>query len=283
MASPKKHSRAVVTVLLCLAAICIVTVLVLYGLMDRNLHALQRGAAFDFNYTIASQEGTTSPVLYSILEQAGAAQGQVTGFYSPGELELVLTASSSNQPITHIYIDKNETLFNVKQLYEALRQPIVSQYPLAAALLPEWTLGSYISQSQLAEVLGIQTSQVAMQDMAGYTLTLSRQNLVHPDYAKDGYTYYQFPSDNASKPTIVLGLPLKSMILDNTIPVDIHMEVPAHGITVTLSGTVAPSLNSIYFPTTDRMEDSDIASFVQLRQTFEQIAKLVKSTLQTIN
>ena len=82
-------------------------------------------------------------------------------------------------------------------------------------------------------------------------------------------------------PTLVLGLPLKSLLFDDSIPVDIHLEIPAHDVSVTLTGSVAPVVNNLSAPT-DLIQDSDIASFVQLRQTLEQIAQLVQSTLNAI-
>ena len=81
--SRKKRSRAVVTLLLCLAAVCIVAALVLYGLANRKLKALQQGADFEFTYAVTSQGGTTHPALYSILDQAGATEGRMTGLSSP--------------------------------------------------------------------------------------------------------------------------------------------------------------------------------------------------------
>lgn len=67
------------------------------------------------------------------------------------------------------------------------------------AFLPEWSLPNYITQAQLAKILGVPNTQVAMQEMSGYTLTLSRQCIVHPDYAKKDYTYYQFPSEGRTR------------------------------------------------------------------------------------
>lgn len=130
-------------------------------------------------------------------------------------------------------------------------------------------------------MLGVPDSQVAMQDMSGYTLKLDPKWIVHPDYDSQGFTYFQFPSEGVGSPTLVLGLSLKSLLFDDSIPVDIHLEIPAHDVSVTLTGSVAPVVNSLSAPT-DLIQDSDIASFVQLRQTLEQIAQLVQSTLNAI-
>lgn len=286
--SRKKRSRAVVTLLLCFVAVCIVAALVLYGLASRRLKALQQGADFEFAYAVTSQGGTTHPVLYSILDQAGATEGRMTGLYSPGQLQLYLysrdaatTETSGDNFFTDVYIDADQTLFNAGKLYRTLRDSVVSSYPLVGTFFPEWSLPNYVSQAQLAQMLGVPDSQVAMQDMSGYTLKLDPKWIVHPDYDTQGFTYFQFPSEGVGSPTLVLGLPLKSLLFDDSIPVDIHLEIPAHDVSVTLTGSVAPVVNSFSAPT-DLIQDSDIASFVQLRQTLEQIARLVQNTLNAI-
>lgn len=285
--SRKKRSRAVVTLLLCFVAVCIVAALVLYGLASRKLKALQQGADFDLIYGVTAQS-STAPALYSILEQAGATTGRVTGLYSPGQLQLYLysstartTETSGDNFFTDIYIDADQTLFNAGQLYRTLRQSVASRYPLAGALLPDWTLGSYISQNQLAEVLGVQTAQTALQEMSGFSLKLNPRWIVHTEYDTQGFTYFQLPAEGADAPTVVLGLPLKSLLFDESIPVDVHVTIPAHGVSVTLNGVVRAAVNSLSVPT-DCIADSDIQSFVQLRQTLEQIAQLVQSTLNAI-
>lgn len=160
----------------------------------------------------------------------------------------------------------------------------IPSFPATAGrdVLPRVVAPNYVSQAQLAQMLGVPDSQVAMQDMSGYTLKLDPKWIVHPDYDSQGFTYFQFPSWRAvGSPTLVLGLSLKSLLFDDSIPVDIHLEIPAHDVSVTLTGSVAPVVNSLSAPT-DLIQDSDIASFVQLRQTLEQIAQLVQSTLNAI-
>ena len=284
MASPKKRSRAVVTVVLALLAVCIVAAVVLFNFAGRKLKALQQGADFDLIYGVTAQSGTT-PALYSILDDAGATEGRLTGLYSPGQLQLYLysstartTETSGDNFFTDIYIDANQTLFNAGKLYRTLRESVASRYPLAGALLPDWTLGNYISQNQLAEVLGVQPAQTAMQEMSGFSLKLNPQWIVHTDYDTQGFTYFQLPSEGADAPTVVVGLPLKSLLFDESLPVDVHVTIPAHGVSVTLNGVVRAAVNSISAPT-DCIADSDIQSFVQLRQTLEQIAQLIQTTL----
>ena len=284
MASPKKRSRAVVTVVCALLAVCLAAALVFFSLAKRKLSALQAGADFDLIYGVTAQS-STAPALYSILDDAGATAGRVTGLYSPGQLQLYLYSSTAETGggnfFTDIYIDADQTLFNAGQLYRTLRQSVASRYPLAGALLPDWTLGSYISQNQLAQVLGVQTAQTALQPMSGFSLKLNPRWIVHTEYDTQGFTYFQLPAEGADAPTVVLGLPLKSLLFDESIPVDVHVTIPAHGVSVTLNGVVRAAVNSLSAPT-DCIADSDIQSFVQLRQTLEQIAQTIQTTLNAL-
>ena len=87
--SRKKRSRAVVTLLLCLAAVCIVAALVLYGLANRKLKALQRGADFQFTYArhLRGRHHPPGPLLHS-----GPGRGHRSRIMAslPGQLQLYL-------------------------------------------------------------------------------------------------------------------------------------------------------------------------------------------------
>lgn len=182
---------------------------------------------------------------------------------------------------TDLYIDANDTYFDAGRLYRTLRDSIADSAPLVGAFLPEWSLPNYITQAQLAKILGVPNTQVAMQEMSGYTITLSRQCVVHPDYAKKGYTYYQFPSEGEDAAVLVVGLPLKSLLFDDTIPVDVHVEIPAHGVNAALSGTLKAGVNSLSAPVSV-ISDSDIDSIVQLRERLEQFADLINTALKRV-
>ena len=287
MKSSKKRSRIVVTAILCLLAVCLAAGLLLFQRVNRKLQALQAGADFTLSYTVTAQDSTHSPALYSILKQVGATTGDVAGLSSPGQLQLYLyPAGGASAPesggtnfFTDIYIDADQTLFNAGQLYRTLRDSAAASVPLVGSFLPEWSLPNYISQAQLASILGVPNVQIAMQDLSGYTLTISRRNIVHPEDAKEGYTYYQFPSEGEDAPAVVLGLPVKTLLKEEAIPVDLRVSIPAHGVQVALSGTVEPVVNSLSAPA-DRIQDSDIASIVRLRQALEQIAGLIGSAIK---
>ena len=302
MKSSKKRSRAVVTVVACILAVCLVAALVLFSLVNSKVRALQKGATFELSYNITAQDSASTPALYNILKQVGATSGDVAGLYSPGQLQLYLYPSGGLARVetggtdfftdlyidangtdffTDLYIDANDTYFDAGRLYRTLRDSIADSAPLVGAFLPEWSLPNYITQAQLAKILGVPNTQVAMQEMSGYTLTLSRQCVVHPDYAKKGYIYYQFPSEGEDAAVLVVGLPLKSLLFDDTIPVDVHVEIPAHGVNAALSGTLKAGVNSLSAPVSV-ISDSDIDSIVQLRERLEQFADLINTALKRV-
>lgn len=286
-ASKKRH--AAVTVITCILAVCLVAALVLFNLVNSKVRALQKGATFELSYNITAQDSTNIPALYNILKQVGATSGDIAGLYSPGQLQLYLYTSGGldraetggTDFFTDIYIDANDTYFDAGRLYRTLRDSIADSVPLVGSFLPDWSLPNCITQAQLAKILGVPNTQVEMQEMSGYTFTLSRQNIVHPDYAKKGYTYYQFPSEGEDATVLVVGLPLKSVLFEDTIPVDIHVEIPAHGVTATLSGTLQSGVNSLSAPTSV-ISDSDIDSIVQLRESLEQFGDLISTALKSV-
>lgn len=102
-----------------------------------------------------------------------------------------------------------------------------------------------------------------------------------PRLCQKGYIYYQFPSEGEDAAVLVVGLPLKSLLFDDTIPVDVHVEIPAHGVNAALSGTLKAGVNSLSAPVSV-ISDSDIDSIVQLRERLEQFADLINTALKRV-
>lgn len=157
--SHKKRTglRAALIVLLCLVLVCVVAAAVLYSLVSRRVKAFQSGASFALDYTITSTEAEP-PALYALLDKFGGTTGSLTGQYTPRAVQLALyptgTSTVNDAPLTRMYISEEETLYDAGQLYNKLRSTVVAEYPLASLLLPGWSLGSYISQDQLADPAG---------------------------------------------------------------------------------------------------------------------------------
>ena len=167
-ASKKKRTgaRAAVVVVLCLVLVCVVAAAVALGLVSRRVKSFAGGASFSLDYQITST-AAEEPALYKVLAQFGGTSGRVDGQYTPEALQLELypQASGSSQPLTRLYISKDETLYDAGQLYRTLRSSITDNYPLAGVLIPEWNMGSYISQTQLASLLGVDDTATSLQSM----------------------------------------------------------------------------------------------------------------------
>lgn len=271
----KKRGRAVLVVVLCLLALCLAAGGTVFGLLSHKVKSIQAGADFDFSYTVTSTASET-PALYGILEKAGATEGTVSGQYAPGKFQFALTSQKSGTAFTRVYIDANETLYDAGQLYTYLRNEVVSAVPLAGLVLPSWSMGNYISQTQLASLLGVELSSVEMQDMTSLTLALGALQKVSPSGALDGYNYYQLPAGGTDL-TCIVGLPMKELFAKTT-PLHILLTIPEHEVTISLSGTVTAAETAVVAPSS-RMSDADVDNFVQLRQSLEKFAEVLQKAV----
>lgn len=300
----KKRSHPILTLIICLLLVCGIIAAAVYFMLDSKLKKLGQGASFEFAYKITSTADKT-PVLYSVLEQAGATRGSVSGTYAPGKLLLAFYQLSGDaaaaeldqtsgdivlrpenraaEPFTRVYIDDKETLYNVSLLYSTMRQAAVAAYPIAGTLLPEWSMGDYISQTQLASLLGTELKSVELQDLTALgPFALAGLKTAEPDGAIDGYRYFEPRVQSGSKnaPTLVFGVPT-GKIFDETTPMHILLTIPAHNIKAELLGTLSAA-NTVITAPTSRMSDEDVALFAQIRQTMEQVLELVKQIAGTV-
>lgn len=274
----KRRTQAVLIVVLCLVLVLAVAAATCYGLLTRRLKALQAGAGFTFEYEITPT--ADSPALYTILQQTGGTRGTVTGKYAPDALQLSISAKDAvipADPLTRVWVSGSETLYDAGQLYRNLRTSITNAYPLAGLLIPDWNLGNYISQSQLASLLGVDAAATSLQDVTDFQLDVKNLQRVTPDDAKDGYLYFQLTagSAGANAPVLVLGLE-KSQFFADAIPVEFRLSIPEHGVSIRLSGTVSAETVVLSAPTS-RMKDEDIQTLVQIRETIQSVLQFVQT------
>lgn len=280
----KKHGAGYVVLIavLILVLLAVVAAVTGYSLVARRVKALQAGAAFTFDYEITST--ADSPALYTILQKTGSTKGTVSGLYAPDALQLSISAPDAvipAGPLTRVYIS-SETLYDVGQLYKNIRSSITGSYPLASLLLPDWSLGSYISQAQLASLLGVDTTATSLQDMTEFELPQKKLQRVQPEGAKDGYLYFQLDTGDASAnaPVLVIGLE-KSRFFADAIPVHILLTIPEHGVSIQLTGTVSAQTVVLTAPTS-RMKDEDIQTLVQIRDTIQSVLQFVQTAANSV-
>ena len=264
----KKHGAGYVVLIavLILVLLAVVAAVTGYSLVARRVKALQAGAAFTFDYEITST--ADSPALYTILQKTGSTKGTVSGLYAPDALQLSISAPDAvipAGPLTRVYISSSETLYDVGQLYKNIRSSITGSYPLASLLLPDWSLGSYISQ-----------------DMTEFELPQKKLQRVQPENAKDGYLYFQLDTGDASAnaPVLVIGLE-KSRFFADAIPVHILLTIPEHGVSIQLTGTVSAQTVVLTAPTS-RMKDEDIQTLVQIRDTIQSVLQFVQTAANSV-
>ena len=226
--SHKKRTglRAALIVLLCLILVCAVAAAVLYSFVSRRIKAFQSGASFALDYTITSTEAEP-PALYALLDKFGGTTGSLTGQYTPRAVQLALyptgTSTVNDAPLTRMYISEEETLYDAGQLYNKLRSTVVAEYPLASLLLPGWSLGSYISQDQLATLLGVDPAATGLQQVNDFQLDLKQLKTVQPANAKEGYLYLQLPNLAAGEdaPQLILGIEKQGLL--KTLSPKVHI------------------------------------------------------------
>ena len=281
----KKHGagHVVLIVVLILALLAAVAAAAGYSLVARRVKALQAGAAFTFDYEITST--ADSPALYTILQKTGSTRGTVSGLYAPDALQLGISAPDAvipADPLTRVYISSSETLYDAGQLYKNIRSSITGSYPLAGLLLPDWSLGNYISQAQLASLLGVGTEATSLQDMTEFELPQKKLQRVQPEGALDGYLYYQLDTGDtsASAPVLVIGFE-KSKFFEDPLPVHILLTIPEHQVRIQLTGTVSAQTVVLTAPTS-RMKDEDIQTLVQIRDTIQSVLQFVQSTADSM-
>lgn len=278
----KKHGAGYVVLIavLILVLLAVVAAVTGYSLVARRVKALQAGAAFTFDYEITST--ADSPALYTILQKTGSTKGTVSGLYAPDALQLSISAPDAvipAGPLTRVYISSSETLYDVGQLYKNIRSSITGSYPLASLLLPDWSLGSYISQAQLASLLGVDTTATSLQDMTEFELPQKKLQRVQPENAKDGYLYFQLDTGDASANAPVLVIGLENFA--DAIPVHILLTIPEHGVSIQLTGTVSAQTVVLTAPTS-RMKDEDIQTLVQIRDTIQSVLQFVQTAANSV-
>lgn len=269
--------RAVLIFVLCLILICAVGAAAFLGLVSRKFKALQTGTTFSFDYQIHTT-AEEPPVLYRLLEQFEGTQGTVTGSSSADSLQVSLYPQASRtEPLTRIYISPETTLYDVEQIYSTLRSAIVAEYPLADYLIPQWSLGDYISQTQLAQVLGVDNADTSLAAMTGFQLSWKNLERVQPEQAMDGYLYLRFTAQDApaDEPALILGFAKENLLKTSSPMTHVLLSLPAQQITIELKGAITPAQTVLTAPDS-RMQDDDIAVLVQLRETIESVVRFVE-------
>lgn len=266
-----------------LAALILLVLLlaaILAGLLAWRLSRLQNGSDFSFDYSIQSTS-TKPPAAYTALEMVGALQGTVQGQSGRQQLQAALYIPGSEQPVTDLYADSELVLVDVGQLYRSIAAGIIQQYPLAGYLLPDWTMGDYISQIQLAELLGYPPVSAGLPEITSLELSLLALEPVSWEGGLDGYLYLTPKQPLESGIKLTIGLPLRSLISEFT-KVYLRIEDNQNGLVIELTGKALAVENQLTAPES-RISDDRIALLRDIRVAVQELYALVQSSLDQLN
>lgn len=234
--------RAILLILLVIA----VVLLGLYGFLRYRMSRLAEGAVFQLEYTVQSTADTPTSA-YNTFQTMNGLTGAVEGQSQTDRFTARLYAQGQTEAFLEIYSGEGETLVNIGRLYRYYVAGLAQDYPLLASLIPDWGLGDYISQQQLARFFDQEAAP------AGF----SAQELVPVSYdaGRSGYLYFAPEGEDEANPSLLIGISAASLFSD---PVEVHVLLndDADGLRFELSGTVTAQEVSIPAPTS-RMADQD--------------------------
>ena len=256
---------------LVLLAAAAVFLLIFYLVVRSRAGALQKGSVFSFDYQVTSTAAEPSAA-YNTLKALDGLTGTLSGQSSGSDLYLAWYAAGQDQPFTDIYVQDGTVLLNIRQIYRTFLSGLSAKYPLIGSLIPDWTLGDYITQDQLAVLMG---SQPAVSEMENYSVSAfspSDLQQVHPQDGIEGYLYFT-PRQSLGDAEVVIGFPIQSLWTE-FFRCQILVDLPAQGLHLELTGKALPGTYDIQLPDSV-MQDDDINALSEIIQAVRSIAQLV--------
>ena len=266
-----RPAKLAIRVGLVLLAIAAVFLLVFYLIVRSRAGALQKGSAFSFEYQVTSTAAEPSAA-YKTLDAMSGLTGTLSGQSSGSDLYLAWYAAGQEEPFTDIYVQDSTVLLNVRQIYRTFLSGLTAKYPLVGSLIPDWSLGDYITQDQLALLLG---SQPAVSEMENYSVSAfspSDLQQVHPQDGLKGYFYFT-PKQTLGGADVVIGFPIQSLWTE-FFRCHIIVDLPSQSLHLEMTGKALPGTYDIQLPDSV-MRDEDINALSQIIQAVRSIAQLV--------
>ena len=282
-ASPTRRSRWPLRLAAVVLAAALLVLAGLYITARRRADALLRGAAFVFDYTVTSTAPEPS-LAYSTLEALDAVEGSIAGQSSGDDLQIAWyalpaaafqseQAPGSEEAFTDLVAADGQVYLNVRQIYRTFLSGLNARYPIAASLIPDWGLGDYITQTQLARLLG---AEPAAAGLAGYSVSAfspGQLKRAEPADGLDGYLYFT-PKQPLEGAEVTVGFPLRSLWAD-FFTCHVLVDLPAQGLHFELTGRALPYENAIAAPASV-MRDEDIAALADIFAAVRSLAALVQ-------
>lgn len=267
----RRPAKLAIRVGIALLAVIVLAVLAFCLVVRSRAGALQKGSAFSFDYQVTSTAEEPS-LAYSTLEALGGLSGRLDGQSSGSSLSLSWYADGKEEPFTDIYLKDGKVLLNIHQIYRTFLSGLSAKYPLIGSLIPDWTLGDYISQDQLATLMGRQPAVSEMENYSVSAFSPFSLERVHPENALDGYLYFT-PKQTQGDAVVTIGFPIQSLWTE-FFRCQVLIDVPSQGLHLELTGKALPGDYDIQLPDSV-MKDEDIAALSEIIQAVRSLVKLV--------
>lgn len=268
----RRHTALTVLVALLVAAA--LALLAAWAFLRGRVEALTAGAAFGFDYTVTSTAPEAS-LAWRTLDALGALSGSVTGQTHGDDVAVSLYTPGAEDasPYTELYVVDGQVYLNVRQLYRTFLSQLTAQYPAVAPLIPDWGLGEYVTQDQLALLLGAEPAVGEMQNYSVSVFDPRRMRRVQPEGAIEGYLYFT-PEQDTGDAVLTVGFPLHSLWSD-FFYCHVLVELPGQGLRFSLTGKALAGDYAIAAPASV-MRDEDIAALADLFNAVRAIADFVR-------
>ena len=181
-------------------------------------------------------------------------------------------APGPDQAFTDLYVKDGLVYLNVRQIYRTLLSGLSAQYPVITSLIPDWGLGDYITQTQLARLLGAEPAVAEMEQYSAAAFAPGQMQRVRPEGALDGYLYFA-PQDTGSA-EIVIGFPPRSLFAE-FFTCHVLVELPGQGLHFELTGRALPGDYDIEAPASV-MQDGDIDALAAIFDAVRSILAFVR-------
>lgn len=255
-----------------LLAVAAALLLIFYLIVRSRAGALQKGAAFSFDYQVTST-ATEKSTAYTTLEALDALTGTLSGQSHGSDLYLAWYAAGQEQSFTDIYVQDGTVLLNIRQIYRTFLSGLTAKYPLIGSLVPDWTLGDYITQNQLETLLGKEPAVSEMERYSVSAFSPSDLEQVHPKNGMEGYLYFT-PKQSWGDATVIIGFPIQSLWTE-FFRCQVLVDLPSQGLHLEMNGKALPGDYEIHMPSSV-MQDEDINALANIIQAVRSIIQLVK-------
>lgn len=88
-------------------------------------------------------------------QESSCMSWNIRGYRSGGQGYAQISCRGLDGTVTDVYFSEDETIVNVKMIYEMLQGNFSGAHPFLGALLPDWQYSDYISLEQVEEIFQV--------------------------------------------------------------------------------------------------------------------------------